>query len=62
MKLRQIVTPIEQYFVYKLQIQRYKQALNWELLEKGENENVILIRRKIATKEEEMGKLLDMEV
>lgn len=62
MKVKQIILPIEKYFIYKTQIQRYKQALKWELISSGESENAVLIRQQIAINEENIGKLLDMEI
>ena len=62
MKVLQIVTPIEKYFIYKTRIEKYREALKWELIGTGESEKTEYYRKQIAVYEDNIGKLLDMEV
>ena len=62
MKVLQIITPIEKYFIYKSRIEKYREALRWELIGTGESEKTEYIRKQIAVYEDNIGKLLDMEV
>ena len=62
MKVKQIIPPIEQYFICKTKIAKEKQALNWELINTGESEITEQIRKQIALDKESLGKFLDMEV
>ena len=62
MLVRQIITPIEKYFIYKTRIKKYREALRWELIGTGESEKTEYYRKQIAVYEDNIGKLLDMEV
>ena len=62
MKVLQIVAPIEKYFIYKSRIEKYREALRWELIGTGESEKTEYYRKQIAVYEDNIGKLLDMEI
>ena len=62
MKVSKIVNIMNEYKFMFNKIQRDKTALNWELMNTGETDKTIKLRRQIERDEETLGKFLDEEV
>lgn len=59
---RQIINVVEQYFVYKTRLSEHRNALKWELMNRGETEEADKLRGLIKSDNETIGQFLDMEV
>lgn len=62
MKVSKIVNIMNEYKFMFNKIQRDKTALNWELMNTGETEKTLRLRKQIALDEEALGKFLDEEI
>ena len=62
MKVSKIVNIMNEYKFMFNKIQRYKTALQWELINTGETEKTIKLRKQIEKDEETLGQFLDEEV
>ena len=62
MKLRRIVTPLEQYFDYKEKIQRELTDYREYLIFDCNNKKAAEMKRKIEIDKQELGRLLDTEI
>ena len=62
MKVSKIVNIMNEYKFIFNKIQRDKTALNWELMNTGETEKTIKLRKQIERDEETLGRFLDEEI
>ena len=62
MKVSKIVNIMNEYKFMFNKIQRDKTALQWELINTGETEKTIKLRKQIEKDEETLGQFLDEEV